>query len=91
MNDDELRRLLLFLHNILRNHLIQTGKLESAVEMLLDRDPVAKARYEEKERKERAAMNQDDASVLWSTAEMLLELGREIAKLTPKNRKELGC
>lgn len=87
MNDNELRQLLLFLYNVLRNHLIQTRKMESAVEILLEHNPVAKACYEEEERKEPAA-NQADPPEPRSTSDMLLLLAREIAKLTPKNHQQ---
>ncbi len=84
MNDTELRQLVLFQYNILRNHLIQTRKLESVVEMLLARDPVARSWHEEEQKKEGAAVNQANAPEPLSTSDMLLLLAREIERLTPK-------
>jgi hypothetical protein len=90
MDDPELRQYLLFFCNLLKDHLEQTRKLESVVEVLLERDPVAKARYEEEARKELATSDQDDDVTPRSTSEMLLQVASEIRRLTPRNFREQG-
>jgi hypothetical protein len=51
---------------------------------------VAKARYEEEERKELEASDQGDDVTPRSTTEMLLQLALEIRRLTPRNFREHG-
>lgn len=82
MNDGEARFHLLSMCNTLRDHLKQTEKLTSAVEMLLTRDPELRAQYEAERKKEG---NQESCSRP-DVDKILFRLQQEIRALGGEDR-----
>lgn len=80
MNDGESRSHLLALCNTLRDHLKQTEKLTSAIEMLQAGNPALRARYDAEHNKQRDAEAQTDDESM-SIAGILLRLEEEIQTL----------
>ncbi len=89
MNDGESRFHLLAVCNTLRDHLKQTEKLTSAVEMLLTRDPELRARYEAEQKKERGVEDQGSGIEPVTTAGILHRLHQEIQALGGEDQLSL--
>lgn len=80
MTDGETRFHLLAMCNTLRDHLKQTEKLTSAVEILLARDPELQTWYEAKQKQE-LKEGGPSGTVELTADKILLQLQREIQAL----------
>ncbi len=83
MSESELRKEILFVYTILRDHLALTAKLESDLNTLLASDPDLRARYEAMS--DKAADSPDLAANApsRSAGEMLAEIVTELRHLSP--------